>query len=71
MFTKKTPVFLFVAILTTVQLACNFANSTATPDTFATLNELYTASALTLEADPTQPGCDLADSHPGPAPANV
>ncbi|MBK7320047.1 NBR1-Ig-like domain-containing protein [Candidatus Villigracilis affinis] len=65
MFTKKTPVFLFVAILTAVQLACNFANSTATPDTFATLNELYTASALTLEADPTQPAVLLPTATPG------
>ena len=34
-----------------VQLSCNIsADNNATPDTFATLNGLYTASALTLEA---------------------
>ena len=50
MFTKKSPLILFVAFMTIVQLACNVPSNSATPDPFATLNGLYTASALTLEA---------------------
>jgi hypothetical protein len=50
MFTKKFPGILFVALLVVTQLACNLGANPATPDTFATLNGLYTASAQTLEA---------------------
>ena len=53
---KKSPFILFVVFLTIVQLACNLSTNTGTPDTFATLNGLYTASALTLGAGPTQTG---------------
>ncbi|MBI5353284.1 MAG: hypothetical protein HZB50_11645 [Chloroflexi bacterium] len=50
MFTKKSPIILFVAVMTIVQLACNAQANSSTPDPFATLNGLYTASAQTLEA---------------------
>jgi len=62
MFTKKSPLVLFTAALILAQLACNFGANPATPDTFATLNGLYTASALTLETGATQP---LSTSTPG------
>ena len=50
MFAKTSPIILFVACLTIVQLACNAQANSSTPDPFATLNGLYTASAQTLEA---------------------
>ncbi|MCA2002066.1 MAG: hypothetical protein LDL51_09395, partial [Chloroflexi bacterium] len=50
MFTKKFPFVVWILFLTAAQLACNLGVSPATPDTSATLNSLYTASALTLEA---------------------
>lgn len=54
MFTKKSPLILFIIIITTAQLACNAPISSVTPDTFATLNGLYTESAQTAEAGSTQ-----------------
>jgi len=51
---KKSPLILFIAFITIVQLACNIPSNSATPDTFATLNGLYTASAQTLQAGSTQ-----------------
>jgi hypothetical protein len=53
MFTKRFPFILFVVFIIITQLACNLSASSATPDTFATLNGLYTAAALTLEAGGT------------------
>jgi len=53
MCTKKFPIILFVVLIIITQLACNLSAGSATPDTFATLNGLYTASARTLEADGT------------------
>lgn len=53
MFTKKSPIILFAALIVIVQLACSIPSNSATPDPFATLNGLYTASALTLEAGGT------------------
>ena len=54
MSTKNVPIILFFALIIISQLACNLsAVSSATPDTFATLNGLYTASAQTLEAGKT------------------
>lgn len=50
MSTKKSPTILFVLLIIITQLACNISSNSATPDTFATLNGLYTASALTVEA---------------------
>ncbi len=52
---KQSPFILFIAFMTIVQMACNLGSNAATPDTFATLNGLYTASALTLEAGSPQP----------------
>ncbi|MBI5824726.1 MAG: hypothetical protein HZB18_11915 [Chloroflexi bacterium] len=49
---KSTLIFPFI-ILLAAQLACNSAGISTTPDTFATLNGLYTASALTLETGGT------------------
>jgi hypothetical protein len=47
---KHTNLIFFVLFLVLVQLACNAPSGAATPDTFATLNGLYTASALTQQA---------------------
>lgn len=63
---KKSSFILFVVFLTIVQLACNTLADSATPDTFATLNGLYTASALTLEAGPTQTGLTSTPGLPLP-----
>lgn len=83
MFMKKAPISLFVTFLIMAQLACNLGNSTATPDTFATLNGLYTASAQTLEAGTTQqvstapvgasatPGLPLPTYSPAPPPTGL
>ena len=54
--TKKLPTIFFVTLLIITQLACNISANSATPDTFATLNNLYTAAALTLEAGGTPTG---------------
>lgn len=56
MSTKNFPIILFVVLITITQLACNLSASPVTPDTFATLNGLYTASAQTLEAGITLTG---------------
>ena len=49
--TKKfSPLTLAFIALWIAQLACNLPSNSATPDTFATLDGLYTASAQTLEA---------------------
>jgi hypothetical protein len=47
---RKHSLWLFLAFLLTVQLACNAPSGSETPDTFATLNSLYTVSAQTVEA---------------------
>lgn len=52
---RKNILFAFVLLLI-VQLACNAPSDSATPDTFATLNSLYTASAQTLEVGTATPG---------------
>ena len=56
MSSKKSTIILSVVILLLAQLACNMPSNSSTPDPFATLNGLYTASALTLEAVGTQSG---------------
>ena len=56
MSTKNVSIILFIAVITVAQLACNISASSATPDTFATLNRLYTAAAQTLEAGGTPTG---------------
>lgn len=58
---KFPPLVAFLIVLALVQLACNVPSSdSGTPDPFATLNGLYTASAQTLAAagSPT-PGLPL------------
>lgn len=47
---KTSPLLVLLAVLLTVQLACNLPSDSATPDPFATLNGLYTASAQTQAA---------------------
>ncbi len=47
---KKTLLPMFVMLVLAVQLACNVPANSTTPDTFATLNDLYTASALTQQS---------------------
>ncbi|MBL8049773.1 MAG: hypothetical protein JNM46_01000 [Anaerolineales bacterium] len=66
---SRKPLILTIAILLIVQLACNVpSNSASTPDTFATLNSLYTASALTVEAGGTAtPGLPLPTATIGTA----
>lgn len=66
---KISPIGFLIIILLVVQLACNLPGSdAATPDPFATLNGIYTASALTQAAAGTatpglpQPTVTLAGS---------
>ena len=56
MLSRKSTLLLSIIVILIAQLACNLPGNTATPDTFATLNGLYTASALTLEAATKQTG---------------
>ncbi|MBI3170877.1 MAG: hypothetical protein HYZ22_20550 [Chloroflexi bacterium] len=54
---KFSPLIILIVTLLVVQLACNLPSGSATPDPFATLNGLYTASALTQAAlGTTTPG---------------
>lgn len=63
---SRKPLFLLIAILLIVQLACNVPSNSATPDTFATLNGIYTASALTVQAGGTAtPGLPLPTTTVG------
>jgi hypothetical protein len=62
---KSFPAF-FLALMILVQLACNVPSNSATPDTFATLNGLYTASALTQEAAGIQTGLTATPGLPLP-----
>jgi len=65
---SRKPLLLTFAILLIVQLACNVPSNSATPDTFATLNALYTASALTVQAGGTAtPGLPLPTATIGTA----
>lgn len=66
MLSKKSTIILALVILLLAQLACNVPANTATPDTFATLNGLYTASAQTLEAAGTQTGFTATPGLPLP-----
>lgn len=73
---KSSPFIVLFTILLTVQLACNLPSSdSGTPDPFATLNGLYTASAQTQAAigTPTpglpQPTVTLAGSPTATNPA--
>lgn len=49
MLSRTSTTILSIVVVLIAQLACNVPGNSATPDTFATLNGLYTASALTLE----------------------
>ena len=53
---SRKNILLGFAILLIVQLACNTPTNPATPDTFATLNSLYTVSAQTVQATTLTPG---------------
>lgn len=66
MSSKKSTIILSVVILLLAQLACNIPSNSSTPDPFATLNGLYTASALTLEAVGTQSGFTATPGLPLP-----
>ena len=68
MSTRKFPIILFKVLLIFVQLACN-ASSDSTPEPFATLNGLYTASAQTLEAGSTPTVLTATPGLPLPTPA--
>jgi hypothetical protein len=69
MSSQKSTFILAFVILLLAQLACNIPLNSATPDTFATLNGLYTASAQTLEAVGTQPGFTATPGLPLPTAA--
>lgn len=69
MFTKKSPILIFSIILMIVQLACNAASGSSTPEPFATINGIYTASALTLEAAMTPTGQTATPGLPLPTAA--
>ncbi len=57
---KRSHTFILVIVLTITQLACNIFTNPGTPDTFATLNGLYTAAALTQAGSTTStPGLPL------------
>jgi hypothetical protein len=66
MLSKKFTIFLSIVIVLIAQLACNVPGNSATPDTFATLNGLYTASAQTIEAVGTQTGFTVTPGLPLP-----
>ncbi len=66
MTTKKHRLFIFLAFLLIVQLACNVPSSAATPDTFGTLNALYTASVQTQQAAGTPIGLTVTPGLPLP-----
>jgi hypothetical protein len=63
---KKYPIIPLVIFMIISQLACNIAASTATPDTFATLNGLYTAAAQTQGAGGTPTGFTATPGLPMP-----
>ncbi len=66
MLSKKSTFILSITFILIAQLACNIQADSATPDTFATLNGLYTASAQTLEAAGTQSGFTATPGLPLP-----
>ncbi|MBL8102672.1 MAG: hypothetical protein JNM02_09100 [Anaerolineales bacterium] len=66
MLSRKLTISLSVFVILIAQLACNAPGNSATPDTFATLNGLYTASAQTLEAAGTQTGYTVTPGLPLP-----
>jgi hypothetical protein len=63
---SKKPFLTFFIIMVMIQLACNAPSGGATPDTFATLNGLYTASVLTQQAAGTQPAVSATPGLPVP-----
>jgi len=63
---KKNLIALPVIFLIITQLACNIAASTSTPDTFATLNGLYTAAAQTQSVGGTPTGSTVTPGLPAP-----
>ncbi|MBK8421014.1 NBR1-Ig-like domain-containing protein [Candidatus Villigracilis saccharophilus] len=66
MLSRKLTINLSLFIIFLAQMACNVPSNSATPDTFATLNGLYTASAQTLEAAGTQPVVTATPGLPQP-----
>lgn len=63
---KFSPLVLSLVVLWLAQTACNLPSNAATPDPFSTLNGLYTASALTIEAAGTQTGFTSTPGLPLP-----
>ncbi len=66
MLSRKSTLLLSIIVILIAQLACNIPGNTATPDTFATLNGLYTASAQTIEAVGTPNGLTATPGLPLP-----
>lgn len=65
---KYSPFIAAIIVLWIAQLACNLPSNSATPDPFATLNGLYTASAQTLAAATAGPGLSATPGLPQPTP---
>ncbi|MDA8114204.1 MAG: NBR1-Ig-like domain-containing protein, partial [Acidithiobacillus sp.] len=63
---KKYSLGLMFAFLLAAQLACNLSSNVGTPDTIATLNNLYTAAAQTGTAAATQGGASATPNLPLP-----
>jgi len=66
MLSRKSTIILSIVVIFMAQLACNAPGNTATPDTFATLNGLYTASAQTLISATGQPAFSPTPGLPLP-----
>ena len=68
---KRSPIVLFIVSIIVTQLACNISAATATPDTFATLNQLYTAAAQTAEVGGTPISFTPTPGQPPPTAAGA
>jgi hypothetical protein len=66
MHASKTALFLALTLPVVLQLACGFLTGQTAPDTAATLDSLYTASALTIEARLTHSNFTATPGLPPP-----
>jgi hypothetical protein len=63
---KRSLLGLVIVFIAAVQLACSALANPTPPDTFSTLNALYTASALTLTATSALPAVTVTPGLPPP-----
>ncbi|MFN8411982.1 MAG: NBR1-Ig-like domain-containing protein [Anaerolineales bacterium] len=68
---KKYSPALFLIFSFLIQMACSIPSGAATPDTFATLNGLYTASAQTQQAGGAQTGLTATPGLPVPTSTGI